>query len=318
MNKLFKTAFTLIELLVVIAIIGILSGLIVVSMSGVTQKANIAKAQVFSNSLRNSLMLNLVSEWKLDQILGSSAPYTTPDSWSGGNTGTLMNGASNACSFTSTISCPQPVTSGCPSGNCLSFDGTDDYIDHGSGSSLNITGDISIEFWLNPNSVIGTHGILSRGLWGSNGVPYAVAINGNVLNFSYIRTDGGGVNYFSTFTIPLNAFTHVSITHTGSVNGTVIFYKNGVSDPPQTTGQQRQQVIDKTLVGVWKRLAGQGGDAYFNGILDGIRIYNAIASIAQIQEQYYAGVNNLFINGEITQEEYQQRVAELGSNLAQE
>jgi prepilin-type N-terminal cleavage/methylation domain-containing protein len=54
MNELIKKAFTLIELLVVIAIIGILSGLIVVSMGGVTQKANIAKAQVFSNSLKNA------------------------------------------------------------------------------------------------------------------------------------------------------------------------------------------------------------------------------------------------------------------------
>jgi prepilin-type N-terminal cleavage/methylation domain-containing protein len=80
MHKLLKQAFTLIELLVVIAIIGILSGLIVVSMSGVTQKATIAKAQVFSNSLRNSLMLNLISEWKLDG--------NANDSWSGGNNGT--------------------------------------------------------------------------------------------------------------------------------------------------------------------------------------------------------------------------------------
>ena len=55
MNRFIKKAFTLIELLVVIAIIGILSGLIVVTMSGVTQKARIAKAQAFSNSLRNAL-----------------------------------------------------------------------------------------------------------------------------------------------------------------------------------------------------------------------------------------------------------------------
>ena len=66
MNKLLKTAFTLIELLVVIAIIGILSGLIVVSMSGVTEKANIAKSQVFSNSLRNSLMINTVSQYNFN------------------------------------------------------------------------------------------------------------------------------------------------------------------------------------------------------------------------------------------------------------
>ncbi|MDD5569203.1 MAG: prepilin-type N-terminal cleavage/methylation domain-containing protein [Candidatus Pacebacteria bacterium] len=40
-------AFTLIELLVVIAIIGILSGLIIVGMSGATQKATIAKRRLF-------------------------------------------------------------------------------------------------------------------------------------------------------------------------------------------------------------------------------------------------------------------------------
>jgi prepilin-type N-terminal cleavage/methylation domain-containing protein len=79
MNKLFFKAFTLIELLVVIAIIGILSGLIVVTMSGVTAKATIAKGQVFSNSLRNALMLNLAAEYRLDG--------NANDSW-GSNNGT--------------------------------------------------------------------------------------------------------------------------------------------------------------------------------------------------------------------------------------
>ena len=61
-----KKAFTLIELLVVIAVIGILSGLIVVSMGGITTKANIAKLQVFSNSIKNSLMSDFVAEYRLD------------------------------------------------------------------------------------------------------------------------------------------------------------------------------------------------------------------------------------------------------------
>jgi prepilin-type N-terminal cleavage/methylation domain-containing protein len=66
MRRINISAFTLIELLVVIAIIGILSALIIVGMSSTTQKATIAKAQVFSNSLRNSLMNNLISEWKFN------------------------------------------------------------------------------------------------------------------------------------------------------------------------------------------------------------------------------------------------------------
>ena len=85
-----KYAFTLIELLVVIAIIGILSGLIITTMSGATESARIAKLKVYSNSVRDTLGANLVSEWKLDQIVGSSAPYTTLDTW-GTNIGTLMD-----------------------------------------------------------------------------------------------------------------------------------------------------------------------------------------------------------------------------------
>jgi len=105
MEKIIKQAFTLIELLVVIAIIGILSGLIIVSMGGITSSATVAKAQVFSNSLRNALMMNLVAEYKLDG--------NANDNW-GGRNGTLHG--------TTTVS------SGCPQGTCLSFNGSSDYV----------------------------------------------------------------------------------------------------------------------------------------------------------------------------------------------
>ncbi|MFA5013810.1 MAG: type II secretion system protein, partial [Candidatus Paceibacterota bacterium] len=137
MNKSTKKqfAFTLIELLVVIAIIGILSALIVVGMNSTTQKATIAKAQVFANSLRNSLMSDLISEWKLDAKSVSGPPYTTTDTW-GTNTGTLMD-VDNACSFSGTLKCPQLATN-CPSGNCFSFDGIDDYVDLGAGANTDL------------------------------------------------------------------------------------------------------------------------------------------------------------------------------------
>ncbi|MDD4531537.1 MAG: type II secretion system protein, partial [Candidatus Pacebacteria bacterium] len=113
MKEILKKSFTLIELLVVIAIIGILSGLIVVTMNGVTAKANIAKSQVFSNSLRNALMLNLVSEWKFDGSgLSDGATANTSyfvDTWS------QKNGSVTAT--------PPTVLSGnnCVSNSCLAF-----------------------------------------------------------------------------------------------------------------------------------------------------------------------------------------------------
>jgi len=83
-----QKSFTLIELLVVIVIIGILAGVIMISTSSSIDKANVAKAKTFSESIKNNLMLNLVSEWNFDD---SSNPYK--DFW--GN---------NSCSYGSYFS----------------------------------------------------------------------------------------------------------------------------------------------------------------------------------------------------------------------
>ena len=105
-------SFTLIELLVVIAIVGILAGIIIVSMNGATGKATIAKSQVFSGSLKSSMGLNIVSEFNFNEGSGTAIN----DSW-GGNNGTL------ACTG---ASCWKSGTD-CMEGSCLLFDGSDGY-----------------------------------------------------------------------------------------------------------------------------------------------------------------------------------------------
>ncbi|MFA5431891.1 MAG: type II secretion system protein [Candidatus Paceibacterota bacterium] len=57
MRKSFYKAFTLIELLVIIAIIGILSGLIVVSMNGSINSANDAKRKAGVDVIRKALLI---------------------------------------------------------------------------------------------------------------------------------------------------------------------------------------------------------------------------------------------------------------------
>ncbi len=82
-------SFTLIEILVVIVVIGVLSAFILVGMSSISSKANIAKSQVFINSIDNSLLTSRVAYWKLDEGAGT----TTSDSWgvSLGTLGTIPN-----------------------------------------------------------------------------------------------------------------------------------------------------------------------------------------------------------------------------------
>ncbi|MFA5431898.1 MAG: fibrinogen-like YCDxxxxGGGW domain-containing protein [Candidatus Paceibacterota bacterium] len=57
MNKIIKRAFTLIELLVVIAIIGILSGLVVISINASFNSANDAKRKASVDSVRKALIV---------------------------------------------------------------------------------------------------------------------------------------------------------------------------------------------------------------------------------------------------------------------
>ena len=68
MNK--NKGFTLIELLVVIAIIGILAGIIIVSMDGTTTKANDARIKADLDSIRTQMELS-----KIDNV---SYHYSNP------------------------------------------------------------------------------------------------------------------------------------------------------------------------------------------------------------------------------------------------
>jgi prepilin-type N-terminal cleavage/methylation domain-containing protein len=111
--KTVKQSFTLVEILVVIVIIGILSSFIFFTINDSVEKASIAKSKMFSESIRNNLLLNLVSEWKLDG--------NANDSW-GSNNGTPTSVSYEA-------------EANCVSGQCASFGGSTSYI-LGNASSL--------------------------------------------------------------------------------------------------------------------------------------------------------------------------------------
>lgn len=49
-------------------------------------------------------------------------------------------------------------------GRAVKFDGTNDYVDMGSPSSTNITGDLTVSAWVNPASFAKTQGVVSWGM----------------------------------------------------------------------------------------------------------------------------------------------------------
>lgn len=287
MSRIKQFAFTLIELLVVIAVIGILSGLIVVSMNGITQKATIAKAQVFSNSLRNSLMANIVSEWKLDGNVN--------DSW-GTNNGSFSGS-------------PPTLSTDCIYGSCYSFDGINNYITIPDSNSLDITDAITLEAWVKVFSLQNNNYeyiIRKTASDPSQGTLYGLLMgysDAKVRFFLWTEDNVGcsfGVD--SASLLGLNNWYHLVATY-DYLNHVSKIYINGTLDNTRTvlTGKIR---TNANLIYLSSKA---DGTLYFNGLMDNVRIYNVALPISQIKEQYYSGLNSMLLNGQINKDEYQEK-----------
>jgi len=299
MNKLLKQAFTLIELLVVIAIIGILSGLIVVSMSGVTQKANVAKAQVFSNSLRNALMANIVGEWKFDGTAADGATATNSDvldTWGSANNGTIP--ASPAIPTVKT-------GSNCVSGSCLSFDGSNDYVNLSSNGygTFNLQ-TYTISLWVKPLS------LAQKVIWSYDYINHT-----NPYYACHLRIEPNGSISYSfnngTASVDLSAVSCLSINNWHNI---VVSYKSG-EQKIYVNGKLITSAAVVNTVTYYNQQVWIGGSpnwaGYINAIIDDVRFYDSVAPISQIKEQYYIGLNKLLANKGITNEEYLSKIISL-------
>jgi prepilin-type N-terminal cleavage/methylation domain-containing protein len=287
--KTVKQSFTLVEILVVIVIIGILSSFIFFTINDSVEKASIAKSKMFSESIRNNLLLNLVSEWKFDDSTNLGL-----DSW-GSNNGT--NHGATAITDESQ----------CVSGGCASFDGDDDYISIANNSTLNFnTSDFTIAFWAKVNTVTNNAVFISKD-W-TDGV-YAVRIIGT--NYSgVIKALAGTTAYPATYAIKTNKWEH--ITMVVDRDDTVILYQDiTVRTPIDISVDQSKNISPSTSLYLGYS-HGYISNVYLDGFMDEIQIYNAAISESQIKQNYLSGLNNLYTKGLITSEEYNQNIQNYG------
>jgi prepilin-type N-terminal cleavage/methylation domain-containing protein len=291
MNKLIKQAFTLIELLVVIAIIGILSGLIIVTMGGVTEKANIAKSQVFSNSLRNSLMLNLISEYKFDGTTANGGPVTVND--------ILDQWGNHNCSISGVA--PMVKTgNNCVSGSCIYFNReSDGYITCGNLGSYN---SFTVNFWARKDTGTDYNCFLSGNTGFAAGFYFWAGAN---TLYTKIGDGTTGVDMISTL-IPGTSWNNYTFIADKSLNLQKLYLNGVFVNSADTTSVVGSISIGNFIIGY-----SQGNSAPYNefrGHIDDVRFFNAAIPTSQIQEQYYAGLNSLLINGNISREEYLNRI----------
>lgn len=146
-------------------------------------------------------------------------------------------------------------------GNGLDFSGgSDDIVVVPDDASLEMTGDFTIEFWLN-TSVVGNNIILEKGTGNSEYSIQQSSSNTIILNINGIMQTNGTYND--------GTWHHVAVVYRGSGNGTI--YVDGIDDTNGTNGLGTPSYSTGTLT-----MGNRSGSSSLSieGILDEVRIWD--------------------------------------------
>lgn len=213
---------------------------------------------------------NLVLWLKLDETSGTTA-Y---DSSGYGNHGSLING------FTLGANSVAGVL-----GGGLSLDGVNDYVSCAHSSSLDITGEFSLSFWVNPtlsanNQMTGYPVLVGK----DNGAGYAVVVYSS--SNTYAGISGNAHGNFSVADggqhFPPNIWYHIVYTSNSSTKN---FYVNGLLSITRTNSVQPFSTTANLQIG--KRW---NDTEHYKGAFDEVRLYNKRLTAAEIYTLYLLGL----------------------------
>lgn len=198
-----------------------------------------------------------------------------------GSNGTMVN-MSNAGNLSSGWN---TTGSWCMYGDCMVFDGVDDYVYVTANLPLRITDSISISFWAKPNPT-GSNGkfIVIKQSTGANG-DYWISMNA-----THARCNAAGGTYWTDSSpgsnlLDGNIWSHIAMTFS---SGQVKCYLNGLPSGAvvrNSTNAPYGSSDKPVLIGGGYPWQGPPTN-FFNGTIDDVRIYNRILTANDVKELY--------------------------------
>ena len=209
-------------------------------------------------ALLDTMPAGLVGWWNLDEGSGTVAE----DSSGNGNDGVLLPGGSE----------PQWIVG--KYGQALSFDGVDDYVQVSDSPSLQVTGDLTIAFWINLNS-LSVNIVPVDKAW--NGEYFVKILSNGALTFAQGASgDAEELVVLPGGSIVSGQWIHVAVVRSTS-GSELTAYKNGVATTPVTYTKIPTISSQPVVIGA--------EDAVHNlldGVIDDVRIYNRVLLSAEI------------------------------------
>jgi hypothetical protein len=162
------------------------------------------------------------------------------------------------------------------SNTAVDFNGTSGYVTVPDAAALRPTSSISIEAWVNPDSLAGTRWIVNKGTF------YYLYISGGLTYFG-IRTPAGAYRYLTTTAVTTGSWQHLVGTFDGS---RMALYRNAVNVAEGSFNDTIATSADALAIGA----IGPTG-SWFDGRIDEVAVSNAALSAETVAAHYNAGLD---------------------------